>query len=276
MQVGAAQINIVIGEKADNLHKCLNFIEIGEREDIDILVFPECALTGYVFNSYDEAFQIAEPVPGKSTNVLEKACCENKITTVIGLLEKENDELYNTSVLISPEGIVGKYRKSHLLCLGVDRYVSRGEELPVFNISQGQAGMLVCYDQRFPEPARVLALKGAQMILNPTNLPEGAESYADFFNQARACENRVYIVSANRVGEERNVRFIGRSQIISCSGQILAEADATTEMLIKAEISPRQADLKHIVNIPREYELDIFGDRRPELYELIIRKRLFD
>jgi predicted amidohydrolase len=99
----------------------------------------------------------------------------------------------------------------------VDRYISRGEDLPVFSIPQGKVGISICYDQRFPEHARIMALKGAQIIVHPTNLPENAEAYANFFNQARACENRLFVISANRVGQERNVRFIGRSQIIEYS-----------------------------------------------------------
>lgn len=273
MRVGAAQIDISIGAKTVNLNKCLHFLKMGAQQNIEQLVFPECALTGYVFNNFDEAFQISETVPGRSTKLLEEACHKYKITIVVGLLEQDKGKLYNTAVLINPEGLVGKYRKTHTLYLGVDRYISRGTSLPVFALSQGKVGILICYDQRFPEPARVMALNGAQVILNPANLPEGAEAYANFFNRARACENRLFIISANRVGEERNVRFIGRSQIINYSGEVLAEGSKAGEELITAEIRPGQADVKHVVNTPGEYEFDIFGDRQPELYQPIIHSK---
>ncbi|MCK5601865.1 carbon-nitrogen hydrolase family protein [Candidatus Pacearchaeota archaeon] len=269
MLVGAAQINISIGRKKENLSKCLNLLKKAAVQHIELLAFPECTLTGYVFNSYDEAFLMAETIPGDSTNLLKEACHKYKITALVGLLEHDGGKIYNTAVLINPEGLVGKYRKSHTLCLGVDRYILPGEDLPVFSLHQTKVGILICYDQRFPEPARVMALKEAQVILNPANLPQGAEAYPNFLNQARACENRVFIVHANRVGEERNVRFIGRSQIIDYSGRILAEGSSTDEEIIKAQIKPEEANLKHVVNVPGEYEFDVFGDRRPDLYGVI-------
>lgn len=104
------------------------------------------------------------------------------------------------------------------------------------------------------------------MILNPANLPEGAEAHAAFFNRARACENRVYLINANRVGHERGFTFIGRSQIIDPSGVVLAEAGSAGEELLMADISPAKADEKHVVVIPGVYEFDITQDRRPALY----------
>lgn len=269
MLVGAAQINVSIGRKKENLSKCLSLVKAAGGQHLDLLAFPECTLTGYVFNSYDEAFPMAETIPGESTNLLKEACHKYQITTLVGLLEHDGGKIYNTAVLINPEGLVGKYRKSHTLCLGVDRYILPGEDLPVFSLYQAKVGILICYDQRFPEPARVMALKGAQVILTPANLPQGAEAYPNFLNQARACENRLFIVHANRVGRERNVQFIGRSQIIGCSGRILAEGSSTNEEIIKAQIKPEQANLKHVVNAPGEYEFNIFRDRRPDLYGLI-------
>jgi predicted amidohydrolase len=269
MLVGAAQINVSIGHKKENLSKCLSLVRAAGDQHLDLLVFPECALTGYVFNSYDEAFPMAETIPGESTNLFKEACHKYKIAILMGLLEQGEGKIYNTAVLISPEGLVGKYRKSHLLCLGVDRYILPGEDLPVFSLYQAKVGILICYDQRFPEPARVMALKGAQVILTPANLPQGAEAYPDFLNQARACENRLFIVHANRVGRERNVQFIGRSQIIDYSGRILAEGSSTHEEIIEAEIKPEEANLKHVVNTPGEYEFNVFRERRPDLYQVI-------
>jgi predicted amidohydrolase len=114
-----------------------------------------------------------------------------------------------------------------------------------------------------------MALNGAQVICNPTNLPKNIDMYANFFNRSRACENWLFVVSANRVGRERNFQFIGRSQIVGRSGQVLAEASDASEQIIKAEIRPEEADAKHVVNIPGEFETNIFEDRRPELYKRI-------
>ena len=123
---------------------------------------------------------------------------------------------------------------------------------------------------RFPEAARVLSLKGANVILTPTNLPKAAEVYSKVLNRARACENRSFLVSANRIGVEKEVEFIGKSQIIDFSGQILAEADSESEDIIIANVNLESSYNKHVVNIPGAYEYDLFKDRRPELYSTII------
>lgn len=276
MQVAAAQIDIALADKSYNLQKCIVFLGMAARQKAELVVFPECSISGYVFSSFDEAFSVSETVPGESTRKLEQACRKYGISAVFGLVERNRDRLYNTAVLVTPDGLAGKYHKTHIPVLGLDRYVSPGEELPVFSTPQGKVGIVICYDQRFPEPSRVLALKGARIILNPTNLPVGAEAYPGFLNQARACENRVYLISANRVGVERETRFIGRSQIVDYTGKVLAQGSDDREELLVAAIEPSRAETKHIVNRPGEYELDLFKDRRTELYQPIIHDRKED
>lgn len=271
MVIGAAQIDISIGEKVRNLDKCQQWLKRAREEKVDLLVFPECSVNGYVFNSFEEAYRNADAIPGEVSQTLESFCKESRVTIAIGLLEKEGDKVYNTALLIGPQGIIGKYRKSHLLCLGVDRYTTPGQGLDVFSLPEVQVGILICYDMRFPEAARVEALKGAQVIVVPNNLPKGAEAYASFINRTRACENRVFLVSANRVGTEKGVEFIGKSQIVGIGGQILAEGSPNTEELILREITPSEANVKHIVNVPGEYEFDLLGDRRPKLYSEITK-----
>lgn len=257
MKVGAAQISIDHGEKEGNLSTILATLEKAARVGIRIVVFPECSLTGFVYNSAQDALQLAESVPGESTYKIERRCSQLGIAAVVGLLEKDNGRLHNTAALIGPEGYIGKYRKTHTLVLGVDRFASPGDNLPVFSLFDVSIGILICYDQRFPEAARVPALKGAQIILHPSNLPVGAEAYADFLNQSRACENRLFIVHANRVGTERSVKFIGRTQIISPSGGVIAMGDGSREEIVSADIDPSLADAKHVINAPGEYEFDI-------------------
>lgn len=271
MRVGIAQIDIKLKEKQNNIAKCEDMIKQAKRDKVDLLVFPECAINGYVYASFDEAYAEADSVPGDLTNKLEMLCNKHQINAVFGLLEKENNILYNTAILVTPEGIAGKYRKTHILCLGVDRYTSPGDYIEVIDLPQARVALLICYDLRFPESARIAALKGAQIILSPTNLPQGAEAYGKFIYQTRACENRVFLLAADRVGVERGVEFIGRSQIINVGGQILAEASPDGEELIYADIDPNQADVKHVVTVPGEYEFDIFNDRQPKLYEEIIK-----
>jgi predicted amidohydrolase len=268
MLVGAAQIDMSLGKKTANLEKCIHYLKTARRENIELLVFPECTITGYIFNSFEEALRISEEIPGETTRIVSEACSQHRMTTVVGLLEHRNGKLYNTAVLIGPKGLLGVYRKTHTPFLGVDRFVSPGEQLPVFKLPDARVGILICYDLRFPEPSRVMALKRVQVVCNPTNLPKGVDVYAAFFNRSRACENRISVISANRVGRERGFSFIGRSQIIDSSGRVLAEA-GDIEQIIKAEIRPEEADNKHVVKIPGEHETDVFRDRRPELYKEI-------
>jgi predicted amidohydrolase len=135
---------------------------------------------------------------------------------------------------------------------------------------------LICYDIRFPEAARVLALKGAEVIALPTNWPEGAESSPEFITRTRAWENRVFIVAANRVGVERGRKFIGRSQIVSPNGEIMVEAGPDEETIIYADLDLSLARQKRIVIEPGEWELDITGGRRPELYGELVKQKQSD
>lgn len=265
VRLAAAQIDVSLGEPERNLERVVATIEAATRDGVGLVVFPECSLSGYVFAHRTEIEPLAETVPGPSTDTLVSACRASGVFVVVGVLERDGDALFNSAVMLDGTGVLGVYRKTHLLCLGLDRLVSPGDALPTFVTPRGRFGMLICYDQRFPEPARVLSLAGAQAILNPANLPEGAEAYAAFFNRARACENRVFVVSANRVGTERGVHFLGRSQVIDPRGRVLAEAGGESGLIV-ADVDLHEADTKHVVNVPGEYEFDVTGDRRPGLY----------
>ena len=148
--------------------------------------------------------------------------------------------------------------------MGADRFCSAGDALQPIDTPWGRLGILVCFDLRFPEPARSLALRGAELILVPTNWPQGAEVSADHIAVARAAENRVFVATCNRVGEERGFRFIGRSKIVGIDGKVLAAAESGETVLI-ADLDLALARQKRRVVIPGEYETDAFA-RRPELY----------
>lgn len=267
MQVAAAQIYVEFANIQANLAKVIDYLRMASQEGVELVVFPECTLSGYVFRSFAEALPFAEKIPGKTTDIIAESCRRYNISAVVGILEQEGNKLFNSGVIISPQGLIGKYRKTHTLCLGVDRFVSKGDQLQCFDLLGNKVGILICYDQRFPEAARVLALNGAQVILHTANLPEGTEAYADFLNRSRACENRVFMVHVNRVGKERGVRFIGRSQIINHLGEVIAKGNGIDEQLIKAEINLNLAKDKYVIKVPGEYEFDLFGDRRGDLYK---------
>ena len=143
--------------KKENLKKCFESIEVASKEGAKLIVFPECSLTGYCFTSLEEAMVMAETIPGPSVNALASLCEKLELYTVVGILEREDDKCFNSIVLLGPDGIIGKYRKLHLPFLGVDRFITHGNlPLKVFDTAVGKIGMNICFDSRFPEPARIM------------------------------------------------------------------------------------------------------------------------
>jgi predicted amidohydrolase len=256
--------------KIEELDRNRRLILVGIERAADagakLVVFPECALSGYVFDSAGAAAPSAETVPGPTTEAVANACRKHGIHAIVGLLERDGDTIYNSAFVAGPEGLIANYRKCHLPILGIDRFVGQGQDLPIYDLGFARIGILICYDVRFPEAARSLAVRGADVIVVPTNWPEGAESAPEFLTRARAWENRVYVAACDRVGHERGARFIGRSQIVAPDGKILAEADGVSETMLSAEIDPEFARRKRIVIKPGEFELDPVLGRRPELY----------
>ena len=271
MRVAVAQLDPKLGETERNLETCLARLEEAAGAGAELLVLPECALPGYMFESAEEALPFAEEIPGPSTEVLAEACRRLGTHVVCGLLERDGDELRNAAVLVGPDGLVGTYRKTHLPFLGVDRFVAPGEELNVYDTPLGRIGLEICYDLRFPEATRTLALKGADIVAHPTNFPVAARVQTELITVARAAENRIFLLTANRVGKERWAEFCGRSQIVDPYGTRLAEADEAGEALLVADIEVEQARDKDYV-VPGDYELYLFGDRRPELYGALVEE----
>jgi predicted amidohydrolase len=265
MRVAVAQTEPRLGENERNLDVCLARLEEAASAGAKLLVLPECAIPGYMFDSGEEALPYAEEIPGPSTEALAQACRRLDLYAVCGLLERDGDVLHNAAMLVGPEGLIGTYRKTHLPFLGVDRFVVPGDELPVYETTLGRIGVEICYDLRFPEVTRTLALKGADIVAHPTNFPMAAKVQTEVITLARAAENRIYLLTANRVGNERWGEFCGWSQIVDPYGRRLAEADETEETLLVADVEIEKARDKDYV-IPGEYELYLFGHRRPELY----------
>jgi predicted amidohydrolase len=271
MLAAVAQIDPKLGEKERNLGVCLTRMEEAAALGAALLVLPECAIPGYMWDSEAEALPFAEEIPGPSTETLERACARLGMHVVCGLLERQGDSLRNAAVLVGPDGLVGTYRKTHLPFLGVDRFVVPGEELSVFDTPLGRIGIEICYDLRFPEVTRTLALRGADIVAHPTNFPVAARVQTELITVARAAENRVYLLTANRSGKERWAEFCGWSQIVDPYGRRLAEAGETGEALLTGEIEIEKARDKDYV-VPGTYELYLFGHRRPELYGALIEE----
>ena len=271
MLCGVAQTAPRLGETARNLAACLDRLEEAAALGCRLLVLPECAISGYMLTDNDEAARLAETVPGPSVEALEGACARLGLHCVAGLLERDGSRVRNTAVLVGPDGLVGRYRKTHLPYLGVDRYAEPGDEPPeVFDTPLGRIGIEICYELRFPEVTRSLALRGAEIVAHPTNWPTAVRPFADFLTRARAAENHVFLLTANRLGREGGMDFFGRSQIVDPRGSRLAEAGELGGELVVAEIDPAEAREKDRAIIPGEYEVRLFGDRRPELYGALV------
>jgi 5-aminopentanamidase len=275
MKLACVQADVVFANAAANAARAVEEIKRLKGEGVDLVVFPEAFLTGYCVDCIDDAQQIALSVTCGGDNcvtgapdpvlAIQRVCLEQKMHAVVGFAGNNGNHLYNGAILFDPEGNMRRYMKTHLPELGLDKYVVRGDELPVFDTELGRIGILICFDLRAPEAARVLALEGAELIVLPTNWPEGAEVSAEHISIARAAENRVFLATCNRAGEEHGFKFIGRSRIISPVGKVLAEAGSGEETIV-AEIDLQEARQKRTVNIAGKYETEVFASRRPELY----------
>ncbi len=269
IRAAAVQMDITLGDIPNNLGRILERLEESARNGAQLVVFPEAALSGYCFESLDDARPFCLKRDDAVWREISSKAAALGLSVVIGFLEAQDSGIYNSAFLYAQcANGTGQdtYQKTHLPVLGVDRFVHRGKQLPSWRTRWGAIGVLICYDIRFPEAARVLALNGVDVIVLPTNWPEGAESSPEFLTRARAWENRVFIVAANRVGVERGRRFIGRSQIVDPNGRILQEAGPDEETILYADLDLTQARQKRIVIEPGEWELDVIGGRRPDLY----------
>jgi 5-aminopentanamidase len=266
MKVAAVQMDIKIHDKERNLVALLRHLETASRAGAKLVVFPECALTGYCFRNLDEARPLAEEVPGPSTERIQAAARDLDCTVVAGLLERANGRIFNSAAVVTPQGVLGTYRKLHLPCIGVDWHTAPGDTpFPVFATPQAKIGISICYDCSFPESGRVLKLKGAQVLAIPTNWPLGSDTW-QHTPPVRATENHMYVIACDRVGEERGFRFAGHSQIVDCAGTKLTEAGETEETILYAEIDPTLADRNHVIRQPGLWEFDRIAARRPEMY----------
>ncbi len=266
------QMDCLLGNNAANWAEIQNRLREAAALEARLVLFPECALSGYGFGSKEQAWEHAETIPGPTTKQLGDLCRELKTWAALGMLEKEEktQRLFNACALVGPGGEVLSYRKLHLPFLGVDRFSTPGDRpLAVHDIGGLRVGINICYDGSFPEASRVLALMGADLILLPTNWPTKALCTAQYLAAARALENRIFYMAVNRVGDESGFHFIGQSRIHDCTGDLLALCDHDRPAILAADIDPVRARQKRIVHVPGEYEIDRVHDRRPEMYGLL-------
>jgi predicted amidohydrolase len=236
-----------------------------------LAVLPEAAVTGYAFGSLEEARPVARRAGVVAQDVLAGLAEVHRLTLICGTLVAQGDELFNAAMVATPDGRRYTYRKMHLPYLGVDRFTTPGPNPPfVIEVGGLRFGVLICYDLRFPEAARMCAIDGADLIVLPTNWPVGVDFHPGIFAPSRAAENHCYLLACDRVGTERGTTFIGRSVLVDYDGHQLAVASDTKEELLIGEIDPEAARQTHVRRIPGEHEWDTMADRRPGLYRHLL------
>jgi N-carbamoylputrescine amidase len=267
VRLACAQYALREGDREHNLERSLHFIRWAATEGADLVILPELANSGCDLGSRERALAFAEEIPGGPTvRAWREAAEAFGVCVVGGLLEREGDMLHNSAVILDP-GLVGRYRKTHLWDKE-KRLYEPGRELPVFDTSLGGIGLLICYDVWFPEAARTLALKGAQLICIPSNAPDdwvpehqrrGDLTMLNVHCIAGANANRVFVAAANRVGDG----YLGRSCVVDVTGGVLALAGASGEEITSAEFDVERARReKRLTEASHAFE-----DRNPGVYE---------
>ena len=261
--VALAQMMCNVANKKSNLDIMKKNIEQAKKKNANLVIFPELSLTGY--SNRDLTYELAEPVPGPSTRFLEEIAKKEDLYIVFGMpehSEKARAVLFNTAVLLGPDGFIGKYRKMHLPTHSVfeeKRYFRLGYKAPIFETEIGKIGLTICYDLFFPEISRLLRLQGSQLIICISASPGVRSSFFEVFTVARAIENTVFLIYVNLVGVENGLQFWGGSRIIGPNGSFLAEAKYDEEDLVVGPID--YSDLEHT-----ETFVPTLRDLRPELF----------
>lgn len=264
MRVGFFQFRPRFGRVAANLRHVTDSLAGVEA---DVLVLPELAFTGYHFRDREELLALAEdPADSPTVRALASLCRHRGLHLVTGFAERERDKVFNSALLIGPQGLIDSYRKLHLFNNEVGYFDPGDRALRVHEVGGVKLGMMVCFDWAFPEVARVLALQGAQIICHPSNLVLG---YCQQAMLTRCLENGVFAVTTNRFGADNrphgSLRFTGRSQVVAPGGRLLARAPSQRESLTVVDIDPALALDKALT--PRNH---LFRDRRPEHYGALV------
>lgn len=257
MRIGYIQFEPLLGRPDRNLDLAVELIRGAPAADL--LVLPELASSGYRFESKAEAAAAAEPTDGPYVRALEATARNRGMCLVAGLCERTGGRLFNSAVLVGPTGLIGLYRKLHLFLDEKDLFEPGDMGIQVFDAPAGRVAMLICFDWQFPETWRIAALKGADLVAHPSNLvlPGRAQRAVP----VHAMANRLFVVTANRIGTERDLTFTGRSLIADPAGQVLAEAPGDQPETRVVEVDLASARDKSVT--PRN---DLLADRRPEHY----------
>ena len=261
MKVGYFQSHPEFGNVQGNRERFASKLESVECE---LLVLPELAFSGYQFVNQEEVVALSEPIPdGTTTQACIVLAQRHHLHLVVGLPERDGNRCYNSAIVVGPSGFLGSYRKTHLFFEETAFFSPGNSGLQVWDVGPARIGVMICFDWYYPEVARTLTLRGAEIVCHPANLvlPHCPDAMV-----TRALENRIFSVTADRIGTEARggkppLTYVGRSEVVSPKGQVLSRASHDQEELTVVEIDLNEARNKSIT----PYN-DVLNDRRPEYY----------
>ncbi|MEI7024479.1 carbon-nitrogen family hydrolase [Paenibacillus sp. y28] len=260
LRITLLQTDIAIGQPDANFVRMAAKLEeaVSSPDKPDVLVLPEMWNTGYAL---DEIGELSDERGERTAALLSEFSRKHGVVVVGGsIAEKREDGVYNTILVFDRDGRrISDYSKIHLFRLmDEEKHLQAGDKPGLFELEGVPAGLMICYDIRFPELTRKLALAGARILFVPAEWPHPRLHHWRTLLQARAIENQMYVVACNRVGTSGTTHFFGHSMIIDPWGEVLAEG-GEEEALLSAEI-----DLSKVTEV--RGRIPIFEDRRPELY----------
>jgi predicted amidohydrolase len=265
--VACAQLAPVVGDGAGNRARARAAIREAVDAGARIVVLPELCTSGYVFDSPEEARALAQPPAGGALDEWAEAARPGSAVVVGGFCELGADgALYNSAAVVDGSGVRAVYRKTHLWDREQLFFAAGADPPPVVETAIGRVGVAICYDLSFPELARGIALRGADLIAVPTNnplipRPPGQEPLEVVAMRAHAYFNRVFVACCDRCGGERGVEFLGGTVITDEQGWSLTPAALGAPALLTADVTLERARDKRW-----NERNDVFSDRRPLLY----------
>ena len=272
-RVAAIQFEPTLGEKEKNVARLLELVEEAATHDAKLIVLPEIATTGYCWQSRAEIAPYVEPIPGPTTDRFGQLATIHNCYIAVSLpeIDPRTSVYYNSMVLLGPEGLVGTYRKLHSY-ISEPRWARDGDlGMPVWDTPLGRLSGLICMDAMYFEAARIPALHGADVLLFPTNWLD--EKSPSSWWIARAFENGVYLIAANRYGEERGIQFSGGSCILNPDGSIQTYLD-NGEGIVYGQVDLAQArDKRWSTRHTDKHDDsgDRLADRRPDMYTELVQ-----
>lgn len=260
-KVAAVQTYSELDNVKRNLEVVLENIREAARNGAKLVVFPECMNSGYVWRDGAQALQSGDPIPGEFTQAIGKLAKQLGVYVAIGMSERDGDKLYNSAALVGPDGLIGKYQKNFLFDFDPFYFTFGTTGYPVFDTPIGKIGMFICADARIPEGARMLALHGAEILLHVTN--NTTHEQHEIHEPARAHENEVWMVCADKVGQEEGLTYPGHSQIIRPDGTTVVQGSQFDREIVYAEIDTDE------VAAVRQRGDSLMRGRRPQTYRML-------